>query len=286
MSNTSPEHLIRDLPALSSLPAVVEELERALDSGEASMADLGEIVKKDTDLTARLLRLANSSFYGFPTGVETVAEALALIGIEQMKQLLTGSSVMEYFHNIPSEAVNMRSFWKHSIATGIAAKLLAVQRKAPDPELFFVAGLIHDIGRLVFYLRMPDEASRVLESYGRNPDIPLYDYEKQAYGFDHGDVAGELLKKWDFPNSLIHAVRYHHRPAHADVYYTHAALISIADFVVHSLDFGNSGEAFVPPISPDAWDRLDLPMSALRNTIKETSSQFEETVGLFLPNQS
>ncbi|OPZ75073.1 MAG: HDOD domain protein [Verrucomicrobia bacterium ADurb.Bin474] len=164
--------------------------------------------------------------------------------------------------------------------------MLAVQRKAPDPELFFVAGLIHDIGRLVFYLRMPDEASRVLESYGRNPDIPLYDYEKQAYGFDHGDVAGELLKKWDFPNSLIHAVRYHHRPAHADVYYTHAALISIADFVVHSLDFGNSGEAFVPPISPDAWDRLDLPMSALRNTIKETSSQFEETVGLFLPNQS
>ena len=102
------------------------------------MQDLGEIVKKDTDLTARLLRLANSAFYGFPKGVETVAEALALIGIEQMKQLLTGSSVMEYFGNIPASAVNMRSFWQHSIATGIAAKVISIQRRSSDPELFFV----------------------------------------------------------------------------------------------------------------------------------------------------
>src|SRR5690606_20965637 len=117
--------LIRNLPALSSLPAVIEELEEALDKGDASMDDLGEIVKKDTDLTARLLRLANSSFYGFPKGVESVGEALSLIGIEQMKQLLSGSSVIEYFKDIPSEAVNMRSFWEHSIATGIAAKVIA-----------------------------------------------------------------------------------------------------------------------------------------------------------------
>lgn len=283
MSNRiTAENLVKDLPALSSLPAVVEELEIALDTGDASMDDLGEIVKKDPDLTARLLRLSNSSFYGFPKGVETVAEALSLIGIEQMKQLLSGSSVMEFFKDIPSSAVNMRSFWEHSIATGIAAKVIAVQRRAPDPELYFVSGLIHDIGRLVFYLQMAEEAVELFEAYETNDDQPLYVYEKQIFGFDHGEVAGELLKKWDFPNSLIQAVKYHHRPEQAALHFAESSVIHLADFVVHAMGIGNSGERLIPPFQEKAWVRLDLPNSALRTTIRETDKQYEEVLSLFI----
>jgi putative nucleotidyltransferase with HDIG domain len=227
----SAAELTRNLPNLSSLPAVIEELENALDRGDASMDDLGEIVKKDTDLTARLLRLANSSFYGFPKGVDTVGEALSLIGIEQMKQLLSGSSVIEYFQSIPSSSVNMRSFWEHSIATGIAAKVIAVQRRAPNPELFFVSGLIHDIGRLVFYLRIPEQAAELLQAHHAEPSVPLYQREVECFGYDHGRVGGELLKRWDFPNSLVEAVTHHHKPPLADLHFSEASVIHLADFV-------------------------------------------------------
>lgn len=274
--------LVEDLPALSSLPAVVKELEAALEEGTASMNDMGEIVKKDPDLTARLLKLANSSFYGFPKGVETVGEALSLIGIEQMKQLLTGSSVMEYFNSIPASMVNMRSFWEHSIATGIASKVIAVLRRSPDPELCFVTGLIHDIGRLVFYTQLGDESKKLFESYEKNSEQPLYHLEKSHFGFDHGEVAGELLKKWDFPSSLVHAVTYHHNPKLADSYFTDAAVVNLADFVVHALGIGNSGERFPPVFCSDAWARLDLPDSALRTTIRETDRQYEDAVSLFI----
>ncbi len=274
--------LVKDLPVLSSLPAVIEELEKALDKGDASMQDLGEIVKKDTDLTARLLRLANSSFYGFPKGVETVAEALSLIGLEQMKQLLTGSSVMEYFGGIPASSVNMRSFWEHSIATGIAAKVLSILRRSTEPELFFVCGLIHDIGRLVFYTQLPKDSEEVIRLYQLDERIPLYQVEKENYGVDHGAVGGKLLKKWDFPNSLVDAVKFHHFPEQAEHHFPETSLIHVADYIVHAIGLGNSGERLVPELNMRAWKRLDLPMSALRTTIRETEKQYDEVVSLFI----
>jgi len=246
------------------------------------MEDLGEIVKKDTDLTARLLRLANSSFYGFPKGVETVAEALSLIGIEQMKQLLTGSSVMEYFENIPASSVNMKSFWQHSIATGIAAKVLSIQRRSAESELYFICGLIHDIGRLVFFLELPEQMGSIIQDHEANPEKSLTQIERDHLGIDHGVVGGELLKKWGFPNSLIHAITYHHAPKKSEVHQTEAALITIADFVVHAIGIGNSGEKLVPEFNESAWTRLDLPISVLRMTIRETEKQYGDVVSLFV----
>ena len=278
----TPAELVKDLPALSSLPAVIDELERSLERGEASMDELGDIVKKDPDLTARLLRLANSTFYGFPKGVETVAEALSLIGLQQLKQLLTGSSVLEYFRDIPPAMVNMRSFWEHSIACGLAAKIIASQRRAPDPELYFVLGLIHDIGRLVFYLQLPEASLRVLKAYEANEQLPLYEYEKQHFGFEHGEVAGLLLQKWDFPKSLVSAVAHHHQPQKADVFFTQTAVIYLADFIVHAMGLGNSGERLVPRFIPQVWQRLDLPEASLRMTIRETDKQFEDVLTLFM----
>ena len=282
MDNITARSLVRNLPALSSLPAVVEELELALDDGLASMDELGEIVKKDPDLTARLLRLANSSFYGFPKGVETVGEGLSLIGIEQMKQLLTGSTVIEYFKTIPADIVNMRSFWEHSIATGLAAKVIAVLRRAPDPELYFVLGLIHDIGRLVFYLRLPDESAELFKLYDKEDMRSLLSLEQSHFGFHHGELAGELLTRWEFPDSLVEAVKYHHDPQRADLHFTDAAVINIADFVVHALDIGNSGEKLIPAFQRAAWERLDLPEISLRTIIRETDRQFEDVVSLFI----
>ncbi len=280
--NITARELIQNLPALSSLPAVVQELEVALDEGDASMDDLGEIVKKDMDLTTRLLRLANSSFYGFPKGVETVGEALSLIGLEQMKQLLSGSSVIEYFDTIPSTVVNMRSFWEHSIASGIAAKVIAVQRRVPDPELYFVSGLIHDIGRLVFYLRIPEQAAAMFEDYESDDSRALYLLEKETLGFDHGEIGGALLKKWDFPNSLVEAVKHHHNPALADLYLAEASVIHLADFIVHAMGIGNSGERVVPSLEPKAWERLDLPSNAIRTIIRETEKQYVDVISLFM----
>ena len=112
------------------------------------------------DLTSRLLRFSNSAYCGFSTKLSTVSEAISLIGIQQVQDLLSASSVIERFSGLSSEFVSVQSFWQHSLATGICARLIALERRLPKPDRLFVAGLLHDIGRLVLFLQSPKQAQK------------------------------------------------------------------------------------------------------------------------------
>jgi HD-like signal output (HDOD) protein len=273
--------LINGIPSLGSYSGVIAEIETVLNCPDSNLADLGDVIEKDPDLTGRLLKLGNSAFFGFPNRLETVSEAISLIGIQQAKDLILVSNVVEIFDGISAEVVSMESFWKHCIACGVGARCLAIVRQMPKAEKFFVAGLLHDLGRLVLFSQAPKTAQRIFELY-HGSRIRLWEAERQVLGFDHAAIGGELMASWQYPANLVHAVAYHHQPTSGGVYQLESALVHVADYLAHAMQMGNSGEHYVPPMNLKAWERLSLPPDMLESVMKSIDEQIESVQEVFL----
>ncbi len=275
--------LIRGIPAsLGSYGPVIEEIERAMESPQCNLVTVGEAIEKDPDLTARLLRLANSPFYGFSSRVATVAEAISLIGIQQVQDLIEASSIVERFAGVSAEQMTMKSFWRHCLAVGVASRLIAMEVKIPKAEKLFVAGMLHDIGRLVLLSEAPECAQAVFELYGRER-LLLREAETRVMGYDHQQIAAALLREWRYPAPLVETLACHHQPLAAGQSAAEAAaVIHLADFIVHALDIGNSGERCIPPLYQKACDRIRFQPASLSSLITRIEEQIQAVEDLFL----
>ena len=251
------EVMIQAIPqSLGSYGPVLDEIELTLKSQQSTLSNIGDVIQKDPDLTARLLRLANSPFYGFATRLSTVAEAVSLIGIQQVQDMIVASSVLDRFTGIPETLVNMNSFWRHSFAVGIGARVLAMEKRLAKPEKFFVAGLLHDVGRLVLLSQATEEVHAVFELCQQRRML-LREAEAQVLGYDHQQIAGKLLQSWNYPAFFIQAVASHHTPA-ASESKVEAAVVHVADHLAYAMALGSSGECFIPPLDETAWATLGL----------------------------
>ena len=274
--------LISGIPSsLGSYAPVLEEIETLLESPECSLVTIGEAIEKEPDLTARLLRLANSSFYGFSSRLSTVTEAISLIGIQQVQDLILASSIIAQFKGVEDEFVSMESFWKHSLACGTCSRLLAMEKRLPKADKFFVAGLLHDMGRLVLFSCAPQQAKEVFEVY-RNERVLLHEAEKRVLGFDHQEVAAAVMQQWKFPANLVQAVACHHQPEAADTARQEASVVHLADHLVNALQLGSSGERNVPPLSMRAWETLNLPTTVLPSIVARMDAQLGAVQEVFL----
>ena len=276
------ETLVGGIPrSLGSYGPIILELEAVTSDPQSSLLEMGAVVEKDTDLTLRLLKLGNGSFYGFPTRLETVAEAIGLIGFVEVQDLLVAASVIEAFAGVPQEFVNMESFWRHSLACGVGARVLAIARRLPKPEKYFVAGLVHDLGRLVLYSQAPECAREVFDCYHSEPQL-LRQAELKVLTFDHAQIAEALLRKWQYPARLVEAVAWHHQPLAAGSQNPGAAVVHLADHLVNALQLGSSGERFVPPLQLKAWQHLGLPSYILESVMEAIEDQIEAVQAVFL----
>jgi putative nucleotidyltransferase with HDIG domain len=249
------------------------------------LTSVGEVIEKDPDLTARLLRLGNSSFYGFPTRLETVSAAISLIGIQQVQDLIVATSVVDTFAGLTPEFVNMESFWRHSLACGVAARLLAIIKRMPNPDKFFVAGLLHDVGRLVLFSQAPKISQEVFELY-RQQKLLLWEAEAQVLGYDHAQIGEALLRDWMYPANLVQAVARHHHPLASDSFRSEAAIVHVADHLVNAGRFGSSGERHVPPLQTKAWEGLNLALDSLESVVTAIDDQIEAVQDVFLQSKT
>jgi len=269
----------QDIP---SLPAIYTEIKREVDNPDSSITRIGEVISRDQGLTARLLHLANSALFGFPRRIETITEAVSVIGLQQVRDLALGTKIIEMFDGIPEELLEIRSFWFHSIGCGISARVLATYHREPNVERFFVAGLLHDIGRLIMCLKIPDQVRKILIQ-AREQEQLAYRVEREVLAYDHSDVGAALLESWDLPGSLSGSVGFHHRPGLALHFATETAFVHVADIFSHAMELGDSGSPLVPPLSPDAWKRVNLNPTVFNSAIREIDRQFSEVVKILLP---
>ncbi len=279
--DSTPRDLLRGYVEVSSLPMIHLRLEEAINNPKKSMSDIAKIIREDPGLTARLLRIVNSAFYNFPSKVETISQAVTIVGTQQLSALALATSVMKMFKGLPEDLVSMDSFWRHSIACGLAARLLGTHRRESNAERFFVAGMLHDIGRLVMYTKLT-EPSRDILTTARTENQILHEVERERLGFTHAVVGGVLLQTWKLPTSLEEAVMYHHSPMAATRFPVEAAMVHVADIIVHSMGLGSSGETFVPPLDPEAWNRLNLSPSVLSSVEDQIDLQYQDALQTML----
>ncbi|MBJ6724988.1 HDOD domain-containing protein [Geomesophilobacter sediminis] len=275
----SVEELVQDVSTIHSLPLFYSRLCEAIDHPRSSIADLASIISDDQGLTARILKLANSPLFGYFSKIETITQAVTIIGVLQVRDLALALCVMDAFKGIPKDLVDMNQFWRHSLATGLAARLLATGQRESNLERFFVAGILHDVGRLVMYLRLPDECRELIEE-ARCGGPLLYQKERQRFGYDHAEVGGILLRRWKIPARVTEPVQYHHDPPRGGQYPRETSILHFADVVAHALELGNSGEVRVPTLDNAVWERLHLSNYHIAPLVKQIDGCFEDTVRL------
>jgi putative nucleotidyltransferase with HDIG domain len=282
------EQLLAGDPMLVSLPEVFMRIREVVSDPGSTVEEATAVIGKDPSLTAKLLKLVNSAFYartlrisgGLPPGrVDTLSRAVMLLGLNQLSTLAMGVSVLPLFKDIPAECIDMRQFWRHSVAVGVVTKLLAVRMGDPSPERFFVAGLLHDIGRLVLFKQAPGLAAEALGLAGREGRL-LLDVEREIFGFDHAELGGRLLRKWRFPESLEQAVWRHHTPMAGEVP-QEPSLVCVADMVAGAVLPGCSGEHLVPRLQAEAWNTVWLTAEDLPELVETAGAHFEVVCSMF-----
>ena len=270
---------VRELPAL---PVIVIELMSTMDEEDAGGNELAEKLSRDQALTAKTLRLANSSFYGMQSKVTSIQQAIAILGFNGVRTLVTTAAVIGNFKGDKSSVFDFLAFWRHSVATAVCAKLLAKPLRL-NQDYAFMIGLLHDIGRLVLVTSSPEHYAEVLAHRARH-DCCLLDAEMAVLGVPHTIVGSTLAAHWKFPPLMQKAIEDHHGKAHGSVP-SLAGLVHIADAIAHGLDLSGIDDDIVPPVSAETWKSLALSQDAADGIFRETEAQFEEACQLLLTMQ-
>ncbi|MEK9628524.1 MAG: HDOD domain-containing protein [Nitrospinota bacterium] len=274
------QKLVEQSKQISSLPTIFYQINEAVEDPECSFVEIGEIISGDPSLSARLLRIVNSSYFGFPSKIETITHAVTIVGMAQLRDLALATTVVNQFKGIPKNLINMEKFWLHSVATGLTAKVIAIYRREANADRFYLMGMLHDLGRLLLLLNVPDSVKIVMEKYESGGT--MFDVESEVLGFDHAAVAGQLMKSWQLPEMLQEAVAFHHLPEEAPHYPIAASIVHVADFIAHAMELGSCRERYVPPLHPKAWELLELPPSLLSSVMEQVDRQVNEAVEIFL----
>jgi HD-like signal output (HDOD) protein len=253
-----------------------------VDDPDCTAQEVGAVISQDASLSARLLKIANSPLYGFRAKIDTISRAVTVIGRKELRDLVLAVSAVKTFSNIPVDLANMASFWRHSMFTGIVAKLLAKRCSVLHTERLFVAGLLHDLGQLLIYHKLPEQAQRILRR-SEALDEALYLSERQLIQFDHAMVGGALATLWELPEVLNVAIRFHHDPEQAPQS-LEAALVHLADSVSRIAEFPDRKSVLLARTSRHAWEMTGLEEDVIDTVIQEAHPLLFEGLAMIMPN--
>ncbi len=228
----NPAHsLITSVAEKISLPDVYQRVRGLILIPDATIEDYVEVIDLDSALAARILRITNNRFFGYFRKANTVKEAISLIGVIQLHDLLLSSLAIRAFSGIPEDVFNQKAFWRGCVYCGITAKLLAKKSRVPASERLFTSGLLHEIGHIVMYAQIPEQTQDVLLE-SKQSNKPLYILEREKLGFDYGQVGGEIMRLWHLPESYCDIATYHMEPEKAQNNKIEITIVNLARSVM------------------------------------------------------
>ena len=232
-SPVNADELVEETTTVVSLPEVYLRVKQAIDDPDAGLCDIASILSRDPGMTARLLRVANSAFFGLAARVDNVTQAVNLLGPKMVHDLVLATSVTRAFDGLCDSVINMDVFWQNSIYRAVLCKLLAVEGGVVGNDRFFVIGLLTDIGHLPMYHAVPNTCQAALDK-SLADGSPLFAAERELVGFDYAEVGGKLLRAWGLPESICQPVLFQVDPARSEGYLRDAAIARIVDEIVNS----------------------------------------------------
>ncbi len=224
---------IRNLP---TPPIVFQQIQKTIGNPDTSVGDIAGILSEDPAMSVKVLKLTNSAFYGLSREIDSVRHAVMIIGLEAVKNLVLSASVLNMFKADDKDREFHEDFWRHSLATAVAARLIAKKYKrgaAFNPDPAFTSGLIHDIGKMVICGFMKEEHQQILTMIKESPDLPVKEAEYSLLGFDHAQLGHQLAKQWKLPDRMADTIGFHNRPGEENVSDNYAGLVNIADCISH-----------------------------------------------------
>lgn len=276
--------VLNQIENLPTLPIVAQQILKLISSQNSNMSQIAKVITRDQAISARVIRLTNSAFYGFRNRIASIKHAIVILGLNTVKNLVLGISVVKAFEDSSRSPIFKRElFWLHTFATAQGAKLMAKYLNRSNEEDYFMAGLLHDIGILVIDQFFHHEFAEILKrSLQSNADFLTS--ERDVLGMSHGDVGCILAGKWNIPEFLIHTIKYHHNPEHlpreAEANLDKIAIVHVADAKVRKEGIGKFSDNFHAFYSDTTFRRVNLSDSKLdeifQQVRQETNSLMKE----------
>lgn len=271
-----PDDLVAGIVELSSPPEIYTLVTQILDEPSSTSADAARVIEKDPALTARLLKIINSAYYQFPSEIETVSRAITMIGGRELRSMVFATSVVEMFQGIPNDLMSMRLFWEDSLRCAVVSQVLASQHHDKEEvEPIFVAGLLHEIGHLVIYHKLPELAREALLRHIHG-GIENHVAEKEVLGFDYTDVGAALLKLWKLPPLLEQVVEFHMKPEEVPDFPLETAIVHLAKKISVLRTFEELAVVSQIPIRSSFWKSAGIRTDTLAETLQLASEQYDK----------
>ncbi len=270
--------LVDDIGDLVSLPELVLRINEKVNSDNSSAAEIGELISQDPALTTRLLRVANSPMYAKSGKIESVQRAVTILGIRQIRDLILSASAAKVFTGIPNDIISVQDFWHHSLYCALLARSLASHSRGVNPETVFTAGMLHDIGQLVIFNRLPEQAHAViLRTVQGEANLDMVQAENEILGYDHCEVGASLAHQWHLPEILVECIACHHDLSRVRLFPAAVAHIHIANAIA-SLPYSDIPDSEdLHRVSSAAWVMAGLSADDLGEAIKEAQDCYAQT---------
>jgi len=270
------ERIVSSLDKIPTLPVIYSKLGKLLQSPDATIAAVSNIISEDQVIAAKVLKFVNSAFYGFPQRVGSLQRAIVILGFNTIRNLVFATSVFDMFRGMETGgAFDKKNFWKHCIGCAVASRVLAEAADLRNPDEVFTGGLLHDIGKLVVAVHFPEKFSAVVNEVHAT-GTAMVAVEKKVFGYDHCQVGSALAVQWRFPPDTAQMIGSHHladgaAPARKDI-----AAVHIGNILCMALGLGAGGERMLASVNPKAWELMGLSLSSLEIVMDKIVKLYRE----------
>ncbi|MDH4099276.1 MAG: HDOD domain-containing protein [Nitrospirota bacterium] len=258
MKQVTLEALVKDTRDIPALPIIVTKILSLIDSADSSVRQVSDLVMTDQSLVAKILKMANSAYYGRSKEITTVQNAINLLGFKALKEIVLSAGMAGlYNRSLDGYGLEKGLLWKHSLSTAIAAGIIARKVRYPEPEEAYIGGLLHDVGKLIVDQHMKGVVKEILNK-AQSDQIAFIVAEKEVLGYDHTEVGGLVAEKWNLPANLIEVIRGHHIPEQSTLNPRLTAIVHLANCLVLTLGIGLGYEGLQVEIHESAAEILEL----------------------------
>jgi putative nucleotidyltransferase with HDIG domain len=271
--------IVKKIAELPTLPQVVTVILSLIDSPDSSAEDINKVMEKDPSLVGKILKLVNSAYYGLPNKVNSVRQAIVILGFSTVKSLAISASVFDMFDSGREEAFSREQFWTHSIGSGCVARLVGNREPGCDAETAFVVSLLHDIGKMVLDQYAPQEFDQIVH-IAKEGRLSFWEAEQQVLeGTNHAEIGAWVAEQWKLSVELTEAIRNHHTVGALEDHNTKtlAAICRFSNFICHKRQVGASGNFNEPVMDGEAWAALALQKEDLPKLVESVNQELAKS---------